>query len=64
MNTTSTTLSSPVIATRPDIATRILPAIGALMLGVFLFIGAGFAGPTVLHNSTHDTRHAFGLPCH
>ncbi len=58
MNTISTTLSSPVIAA------RIVPAIGALMLGVFLFIGAGFAGPTVLHNSTHDTRHALGLPCH
>jgi cobalt transporter subunit CbtB len=58
MNTSSTTLSSPVIAA------RIVPAVSALLLGLFLFIGAGFAGPTILHSSTHDTRHAFGLRCH
>jgi len=58
MNTHSTTLSSPVVST------RIAPAVSALLLGLFLFIGAGFAGPTILHNSTHDTRHALGLPCH
>jgi cobalt transporter subunit CbtB len=58
MNTTSTTLSSlPVSA-------RLVPAAGALLLGLFLFLTAGFAAPTVLHNSTHDTRHALGLPCH
>lgn len=58
MNTLSTTQSSPIIAA------RLVPAVGALLLGIFLFIGAGFAGPTILHNSTHDTRHALGLPCH
>jgi len=58
MNTTSTTLTSPVISS------RMAPAIGALLLGLFLFVGAGFAGTTVLHNATHDTRHALGLPCH
>jgi cobalt transporter subunit CbtB len=41
-----------------------VPAVSALVLGLFLFLAAGFAGPTVLHNSTHDTRHALGLPCH
>ena len=58
MNTISTPLSSPLAAA------RIAPAIAAMMLGLFLFIGAGFAGPTILHNATHDTRHALGLPCH
>jgi cobalt transporter subunit CbtB len=43
---------------------RALPALGAVLLGLFLFLGAGFAAPSVLHNSTHDTRHALGLPCH
>jgi cobalt transporter subunit CbtB len=43
---------------------RIAPALAALLLGLALFLTAGFAGATVLHNSTHDTRHAFGLPCH
>jgi cobalt transporter subunit CbtB len=40
------------------------PALVALALGILVVIGAGFAYPTVLHNATHDTRHAFGLPCH
>ncbi|MGH6925711.1 MAG: CbtB domain-containing protein [Propylenella sp.] len=40
------------------------PALIALAIGVLIVFGAGFAHPTVLHNATHDTRHAFGLPCH
>jgi cobalt transporter subunit CbtB len=40
------------------------PALVALALGLALVFGAGFASPAALHNATHDTRHAFGLPCH
>jgi cobalt transporter subunit CbtB len=40
------------------------PAAVALALGMLLVFGAGFAAPAALHNATHDTRHAFGLPCH
>jgi cobalt transporter subunit CbtB len=40
------------------------PAIAALVLGLMLVAGAGFAAPSFIHNATHDTRHAFGLPCH
>ena len=40
------------------------PALVALALGMLIVFGVGFAYPTVLHNATHDTRHAFGLPCH
>lgn len=58
MNTTSATLSSS------PVSTRLATAVGALLIGLFLFVAAGFAGPTVLHNATHDTRHALGLPCH
>jgi cobalt transporter subunit CbtB len=54
----STTLSSSAVSA------RLAAAVSALLLGVFLFLAAGFAGPTVLHNATHDTRHALGLPCH
>ncbi len=36
----------------------------ALLFGVLIVFVAGFASPSVLHNATHDTRHAFGLPCH
>jgi cobalt transporter subunit CbtB len=45
-------------------STRVVPALAALMLGLTLFLAAGFAAPSVLHNATHDTRHALGLPCH
>ncbi len=40
------------------------PAALALTLGLLIVYGAGFAAPAALHNATHDTRHAFGLPCH
>lgn len=40
------------------------PAVLALAFGILIVYGAGFAWPSVLHNATHDTRHAFGLPCH
>jgi cobalt transporter subunit CbtB len=40
------------------------PAAFALVFGLFVVFGAGFADPALIHNATHDTRHAFGLPCH
>ena len=40
------------------------PAVLALGMGLFLALGAGLANPAAIHNATHDTRHAFGLPCH
>ena len=40
------------------------PAILAMALGLIVVFAAGFAHPTAIHNATHDTRHAFGLPCH
>ena len=39
-------------------------ALTALALGILVVWGAGFAFPAAVHNATHDTRHAFGLPCH
>ena len=57
--------SSPASTTASSgISTRALPALAAVLLGLFLFLGAGFASPMAIHNSTHDTRHALGLPCH
>jgi cobalt transporter subunit CbtB len=40
------------------------PAVLALAFGLLVVYGAGFSHPMALHNATHDTRHAFGLPCH
>lgn len=42
----------------------VLPALAAAFLGLFLLWGVGFAGPSVIHNAAHDTRHSAGFPCH
>ena len=54
--------ASPAIAETTPV-TR-WPALLALALGLLIVFGAGFANPAAIHNATHDTRHAFGLPCH
>ncbi len=36
----------------------------ALLAGVFIVAGVGFAGPEVLHNAAHDLRHGLAFPCH
>jgi cobalt transporter subunit CbtB len=43
---------------------RVVASLMAIMLGSFIFFGAGFAPMTNVHNATHDTRHAFSMPCH
>jgi len=45
-------------------AERAVPAALALLFGVFLLFGTGFAHPEAVHNAAHDTRHAFSFPCH
>ena len=34
------------------------------LLGMFLLLGVGFAGPDIIHHAAHDTRHANLFPCH
>jgi cobalt transporter subunit CbtB len=41
-----------------------LPAVVSIVLGVFVLFGVGFAGPSVIHNAAHDSRHSFAFPCH
>lgn len=36
----------------------------ALLLGTFIILGIGFAGPEILHNAAHDMRHGMAFPCH
>jgi cobalt transporter subunit CbtB len=36
----------------------------ALLLGLFLVLGAGFSPISVVHNAAHDSRHSFAFPCH
>jgi cobalt transporter subunit CbtB len=44
---------------------RLLAApVAALLLGLFLVLGAGFSPISVVHNAAHDSRHSFAFPCH
>jgi len=50
--------------TGSPVSIRRASALAAIAFGILLVGGAGFAGSQALHEGTHDTRHAFGLPCH
>ena len=41
-----------------------LPAVVALVFGVFVVLGAGFSNSQTVHDAAHDARHAFAFPCH
>lgn len=43
---------------------RRLAGVIAVLLGVFLIYGVGFAQPASIHNAAHDGRHSFAFPCH
>ena len=47
-----------------EISRASLPAVVAILLGVFVLFGVGFAGPAEIHNAAHDSRHSFAFPCH
>jgi len=48
-----------------DVKSRVLgPAVAAILLGVFIILGTGFAQSDVIHNAAHDSRHSFAFPCH
>ena len=40
------------------------PAVGAMLLGAVIIFSAGFAGPQIIHDAAHDSRHALAFPCH
>lgn len=41
-----------------------LPALAVLALGLVILYAVGFSTMPAVHNSTHDTRHSTGFPCH
>lgn len=43
---------------------RTWPIAVAVMLGVGLIYGVGFAGSATIHDAAHDTRHSLSFPCH
>ena len=48
----------------PSRALTLAPALLLMGLGLFVVAAVGFAGPEVIHNAAHDSRHAFAFPCH
>lgn len=40
------------------------PALVAILFGVFLVLGTGFANSGTIHNAAHDSRHSLAFPCH
>jgi cobalt transporter subunit CbtB len=46
------------------LAHRAIPGVLALVLGIVLIYGVGFASIGAVHNAAHDTRHAVAFPCH
>ncbi len=59
---TAATATPAEIATHRTTAK--LPAVIALVFGIFMLLGAGFAGSSTIHDAAHDGRHAFSMPCH
>ena len=43
---------------------RLVAAAAAILMGVFLVFGVGFASPDAIHNAAHDSRHSLAFPCH
>lgn len=47
-----------------SISQRLVAGVLALLLGLVLIGGVGFASDMAVHNGAHDTRHSLGFPCH
>ena len=61
--------NNPQITNNSDIqvstdVARIAPALSVMILGLTLILITAFAPVQAVHNATHDTRHAFVVPCH
>jgi cobalt transporter subunit CbtB len=65
MTTTIGTIHPPAAAGRVLRQVRTWPAaVVAVLLGMVILYGVGFASTPLLHNAAHDTRHSQGFPCH
>jgi len=58
--------SSAIAASCAARTSRLPAAVSALLLGLFILFGVGFAQGQgdVFHNAAHDTRHTMVFPCH
>jgi cobalt transporter subunit CbtB len=42
----------------------LMPALMAILLGLFILSGTGFVEASALHDAAHDSRHSLAFPCH
>jgi cobalt transporter subunit CbtB len=56
--------TAPVVSGTAERSEARRAATIALLLGLGLVFLMGFAGPQVIHNAAHDTRHSLSFPCH
>lgn len=59
--TSLNTNALPQVTSTQSIGAQIF---GALLLGVVMVYGVGFASMDIAHNAAHDARHAIAFPCH
>ncbi len=65
MPTNIGTIHPPAAGVRARPRARTWPgALVAVLLGMVILYGVGFASAPLLHNAAHDTRHSNGFPCH
>lgn len=65
MNTTTVNATTQIAGIAGlTISQRLIAGGLALMIGMTLLFGVGFANDMTLHNGAHDTRHSLGFPCH
>ena len=61
---TMTTLTHSTQSLSLPLSQRLIAGALALLIGLTLIGGVGFASDMAVHNGAHDTRHAIGFPCH
>ncbi|MCK5830762.1 MAG: CbtB-domain containing protein [Methylococcales bacterium] len=45
-------------------STSNVAGVSAIFFGFVVILAIGFSPMDVVHNATHDNRHATGFPCH
>lgn len=43
---------------------RVIAGLSMMLFGAAMVLAVGFTPLAEVHNTTHDTRHATGFPCH
>ncbi len=61
---TEHTAVAPRVAAAPATISLPMQLAGAVLLGMVMLYGAGFAQTAEVHNAAHDARHSVGFPCH